>query len=234
MFRREESRTLVAAGVAAALVLAVQTSGVADVITFMRITNDAQVDVASQMWAILSSVDATHVQFEFHNLAVVPSSITDIYFDDGGANGPGLLAGITSITDHGTFYEVGASPHSLPAGHGLDPIFLADFSAQSDSSPGGTLANGVNNSTDYVDLTFALNAPNTYDDVLAARDGGALRLGLHVQGISWMGGDASDSFVSTEVVLEPSTLVVPEPSTLFLAGTCALGFLGFMRRRNIG
>jgi hypothetical protein len=225
MFRRKESRKLVAAGVAIALALTVQTSGVADVITFTRITNDAPVDVASQMWAILSSVDATHVQFEFHNLAVVPSSITDIYFDDGGMNGPSLLAGIMSIVDHGTLYEAGASPHSLPAGHGLDPIFLADFSAQSDSSPGGTLANGVNSSTDYVDLIFALNAPNTYGDVLAALDGGALRLGLHVQGISWMGDDASDSFVSTEVV--------PEPSTLLLAGTCALGFLGFIRRRSI-
>ncbi|MBN1806251.1 MAG: PEP-CTERM sorting domain-containing protein [Sedimentisphaerales bacterium] len=183
-------------------------------IPFERISNNAPSDIAGQLSAIVSSVDANHIKFEFHNSAIIASSIIDIYFDDGGPNPPGFLDSLSSIIDYGTLFGIGAEPANLPAGNNLTPDFSADFAVQSQNAPPTMITNGVDNLTDYVGLVFLLKPSITFDDVTDALDNQSLRLGLHVQAI----GTESDSFVS-----------VPEPATICLLG---LGILSLIPRKK--
>jgi hypothetical protein len=198
-----------------------------EMIYFDRITANAPTDIGSQFSAAVTSIDATHIQFEFRNSAVVAASITDIYFDDGANNPPSILSGLSAIVDHGTSFESGANPPNLPSGSNLTPSFSADFSAQSSNHPPTTITNGVDHSTDSVVLQFSLLPSITFNQVLDALSAKSLRIGLHVQGIPITGGTTSDSFVSGSIV------PVPEPSTFAILGTCVLGLLAFALRRRL-
>ena len=206
-------RSIVTACSVIAVFTAFQTKLNATVITFERITNNAPNDIAIQLSAIVTSVDANHVKFEFHNTAIIQSSIAEIYFDDGGPDAPILLDSFTEILNHNTLFESNAIPANLPAWHTLTPVFSADFAAQAQiPSP----QNGVNESTDHVGLVFKLILPNTFDEIITALENGPLRIGLHVQSIGLE--SQSDSFVS-----------VPEPATIALL---SLGALSLVRRKN--
>jgi hypothetical protein len=211
----------------AVFLMAVQGEAGADLIQFTRITSNAPDNVAVQLSADVSSVDATHVKFEFYNTAVIASSICDIYFDDGAAGPASLLDGITSIVDNGTLFGNGATPANLPAGNTLSPHFSADFSADSENQPPTLITNGVDQSTDNVALIFLLKDSKTFSDVLAGLSDGTLRVGLHVQAIG--SGDDSDSFVGRPGFGEE----VPEPGTLLLVGSGLLGALGYISRRRM-
>ncbi len=197
-------------------------------IHFDRITANGPTDIESQLTAIVSSVDETHIQFEFLNSATVASSITDIYFDDGGSAPPSILSGLSAIFDDGTSFASGANPPDLPSGNNLIPSFSADFSAQSTNQPPTTITNGVDRSTDSVILQFELLPSVTFNQALDALRAKSLRIGLHVQGIPVAGGTTSDSFVSGTVV------PVPEPSGLAMLGTSALGLFACKLRRQLG
>ncbi|MCC6123893.1 MAG: PEP-CTERM sorting domain-containing protein [Pirellulales bacterium] len=190
-------------------------------IYFDRITANAPTDVASQLWAVVSSVDAAHVQFEFHNSAAVASSITDIYFDDGGPNAPSLLGGLTAIVNSTTLFQSGANPPNLPSGSNVTPSFTGDFSAESANAPPTLITNGVDHATDSVGLQFSLLPSVTFSDVINALNANTLRVGLHVQGIPNAGGTTSDSFVS-----------VPEPSAMVLIGLGGMVLSGYWGRRR--
>jgi hypothetical protein len=199
-----------------------------EMIYFDRITVNAPTDIASQFSAAVTSIDATHIQFEFRNSAVIASSITDIYFDDGANNPPNILSGLSGIIDHSTSFESGANPPNLPSGSNLTPSFTADFSAQSTNHPPTTITNGVDHSTDSVVLKFSLLPSITFNQVLDALSAKSLRISLHVQGIPITGGTTSDSFASGSIV------PVPEPSAFAILGMSVLGFLAYaMRRRSI-
>lgn len=198
--------SIIRAVLASVILLAFQGELRATIISFTRITANAPDDVAMQLSATLSSVDESHVQFSFFNTSVIASSITDIYFDDGGLNLPGVLDSISSIVNHGTLYELGANPANLPGGNNLTPVFTANFSGQSKNQPPTIITNGINHSTDSVDFNFLLKTSKTFSNVVDGLSSGSLRVGIHVQGIPISDGTASDSFVGT----------IPEPATIVL------------------
>jgi hypothetical protein len=214
------SKVVLGALCIASITVAAQTARAASY-GFAQITANGNQLVASQL-----SVDVTgaggSATFTFYNLGAIASSITDIYFDDG------TLLGISGITDSGAgvAFASPASPGNLPGASSASPPFVTtqNFSADS-SSP--VLANGVNNSvSEWVAITFQLINGNTYNDTLAALGSGALRIGLHVQGIGTQGG--SESFVNTPGGDIPTT---PDGgSTVALLGG-ALAAVGAVGRR---
>jgi hypothetical protein len=167
------------------------------------------------------------VDFQFFNAVGADSSITDVYWDDGGDDGPNLLADLIDISSTaGVSFSQPASPSDLPGGNNADPDFVttADLSVDSDSPM--VAANGVDAAGESLTVQFALLPTFDFDDVIAALDSFALRVGLHVQSIvgdACVGGepdDCSDSYVS-----------IPIPPALLLFGTGLAG-LGFLSRRR--
>jgi len=159
-------------------------------------TNPANVATgAAQLFVRVSEgPGANQATFRFVNTGPSASSITDIYFDDGS------LLGIASITDSGAGVDFSqfASPPNLPAGHDCTPDFDVTAGFLADSNP-PTQPNGVNASTEYLDITFSLQGGQTFDDVIAELATGALRIGIHVQAF---GDGGSESFINS-----PSTAV---------------------------
>jgi hypothetical protein len=94
-------------------------------------------------------------------------------------------------------FSQGASPPDLPGGEDCVPDFdvTAGFSADSDPP---AQPNGVN-PTEWLDITFDLQSGQTFDDVVAQLNSGALRIGIHVQGFANGG---SESFIN-----DPTTAV---------------------------
>jgi len=161
-------------------------------------SNDSAANVATGAAQLFVRVSegpgANQATFRFINTGPLPSSIADVYFDDG------ALLGIASITDSGAgvAFSQFADPHNLPAGHDCTPDFdvTAGFSADSDSP---VAPNGVNASTEWLDITFNLRGGQTFDDVVAELGTGALRIGIHVQAF---GDGGSESFIN-----DPATAV---------------------------
>lgn len=197
---------------AALLVFGMVSSASAIPYYFYKITNNGNVDVASQLYVdVLAS--GAQVEFKFYNLGPTASSITDIYFDDG------TLLGIASIVNGaGVSFGTPATPPNLPGGNLASPPFVTTGSFSADSNP-PVEANGVNPG-EYVEIYFNLLAGKTYADTLAALADGSLRIGLHVQAIGTTNG--SDSYVN----------LVPEPYTLLLLGLGLVGVAGVRRFRK--
>ncbi len=155
------------------------------------------------------------VGFIFRNEGPIVSHIGDIYFDDEA----GVLDDLLRIQNPtGVSLSEGANPANLPGGGSILPTFTAGFSADADS-PSGSGKNGVDVG-ESVGIFFSLAGSSTYSDVLDALYSGALRLGLHVQGIGTSG--ESDGFVNTNVV--------PEPGFYGILSVCLIG-LALVRRR---
>jgi hypothetical protein len=197
----------------AAATLMMAGSANATSFTFARITNTNVENLAGQL-----SVDVTangaFVDFRFTNAVGTPSSIADIYFDDG------TLLGIASITDSGVgvAFTRNATPGDLPGRHLASPPFVTTAGFTADSDP-PVAPDGVNLASEWVTITFSLINNMTYADTIAALNDGSLRIGLHVQAIGTAGG--SDSYVNT----------VPDGGmTLMLLGGALVG-LGALRRR---
>jgi hypothetical protein len=201
---------IIRAGFVSVILLAFAAHLQANFIPFTRITANAPDNLAVQFSATISSVDASHVQFSFFNTSAIASSITDIYFDDGGVNMPSILDNVSSIANHNTSYELGAQPANLPGGNSLTPAFTADFSGRSKNQPPTIITNGVNNLTDSVDFIFLLKTSKTFSDVVDGLNSGLLRIGLRVQGIPILDGTTSDSFINS------GSSSVPEPATIIL------------------
>jgi hypothetical protein len=154
-------------------------------------TNPANVATgAAQLFVRVSEgPGANEVTFRFINTGPLPSSITDVYFDDGS------LLGIASITDSGAGVDFSqfASPPNLPAGNDCTPAFDVTAGFLADSNP-PTQPNGVNTPTEYLDIMFSFQGGQTFDDVIAELSTGALRIGIHVQAF---GDGGSESFINS-------------------------------------
>jgi hypothetical protein len=191
----------------------------AEIYSFTNITNNSPIDVSGQLQVEVTAVGASQVKFHFTNNVGLASSITDVYFDDG------TLLGIASVSGStGVSFAQFAAPSDLPGGNDLSPDFntTAGFSADSNAP---VSHNGVNASSEWLDVIFNLKTGKDFQsviDALAMSPGieGSLRIGLRIQALS--DGD-SDSYVNNGGV-------VPIPGAALL-GLVGLGAVGATRRR---
>ncbi|KPK75542.1 MAG: hypothetical protein AMJ79_10985 [Phycisphaerae bacterium SM23_30] len=182
---------------------------------FYNITNNNAADAGIGEYLFVDVTDPEgeeeQVLFTFRNESPVPSSICDVYFDDG------ALFGIASIDndDPGVSFTQLANPGDLPGGNNIDPPFVTTegFSADSDSP---VQAMGVNPG-ETLGILFVLQDGSVFQDVVNDLYSEALRIGIHVQGFD---GGGSESFVN-----------VPAPGALMLGGI-GIGLLGLWRRRQ--
>jgi hypothetical protein len=154
------------------------------------------------------------VDFTFTRSGTDAANLSEVYFDDG------TLLGLSSVASSAevVFSGGSASPGDLPGGNSIDPVFevTAGFLAEA-SNPAAQ--KGVNDSDDWLTITFELINGFTVADTIAAM-GTDLRIGIHVTAFASGG--------SESLVAPPS---VPIPAAGWLLGS-ALGLLGWMRRRS--
>ena len=207
-------------GVGCVLVALASTAASGTQVTygFGNITNNGGVggNYNSQLSVTVSDdgLPANQVEFIFENDVGLESSITDVYFDDGTLLS---LAGISSSA--GVSFAPNASPPNLPGGNTLTNPFQATFSA--DSVP-PTTENGVNASNEFLTVRFNLVAGQTFNDVIAALNSEALRVGIHVQA---QANGQSNSYVT----------FIPLPAGVWAGAAGLAGVLGlsWLRRRSL-
>jgi len=210
---------------ASGLVLSSAATAASIDLGFTRVEpHDASVNPASQLKVSVSDVSGQpgQVTFKFTNTAVIYSSITEIYFDSRGSSPLSSL--FSSIAQSGASFDGGgASPGSLPGGNNVGFVTKSSFSA--DAGSGGP-SQGIDTSSDWVQLKFSLASGKTFADVVSAINAGDLRMGLHVKaiGASFFSSGDSDSFVNT-------VTAVPLPPAAML-GAGLMGALVVRRVRN--
>ena len=180
--------------------------------SFANITGEAE-DLSGQLRVDVTSAGAGSVMFTFFNNIGIPSSLTDIYFDDGT-----LLAQGTITSSPGANFSFLATPNDLPGGNTVGFQTTQPWSLDSDRP---VMANGINLSSEWVAVTFSLLPNLTFLDTIAALNDGSLRIGLHVQGIGADGG--GDSYVNVSAVPDGGM-------TMSLLGL-ALAGIGLVARR---
>ena len=186
---------------------------------FHAITANSVADVAiaeSQLFMEVTDAGSDQVLFTFLNTAGgLPSSITDVYFDDGALLGIALI----DNSDPGVLFSQNASPGNLPGGNTVVPPFIATDGFTADSDPPAQ-PNGVNPGESLgilFDLQVVQGTPLTFSDVLTDLGNGALRVGIHVQGFEDGGSE--------------SLIHVPAPSAALL-GLMGVGLIGCVRKRS--
>jgi hypothetical protein len=207
-------------------------SPAAVVLDFYRITNNAALIPAGQLYAVvtdLSDINGPKVQFEFFNQADpggLASTVTDIFVDNSS-----VLASLYAVIDIDTvdfdvdFKAVNAGPPTMPGANLAVPAFVGDPTLGAEAVHGGAggangIAAGIDENHDSVQLRYTLTSGKVFADVVNDLTNGSLRFGLHIQAI---GGVTSDGYVSQYTP-------VPEPTTAlvgFLLVACML-----RRRRN--
>ncbi len=183
----------------------------ATLIQFVRLSNNSPSDLAAQLKVDVTDPGSDQVDFTFYNEVGTPSSITDVYFDDG------TLLGIATIfSSSGVSFSQGASPMDLPGGGNASPPFQVTQGFSADSDPPAS-SNGVNSAVEWLTVRFNLINAKTVADTLSALADGSLRIGIHVQSIAPSGD--SDSYIT------------PEPSGALLT-LLGVSMGGWRRRRS--
>ncbi|MEG3955309.1 PEP-CTERM sorting domain-containing protein [Microcoleus sp. herbarium2] len=142
--------------------------------------------------------------FNSGNAAAPNMFISKVFFDDNGfLSAPSLFG--TNIGE--VSFSGGPSNDQLPQGGNN---FTTDYAFS--RNPGGGNAGGIQGAE-----SFPVSFRGNYNNIIAALDSGALRLGLHVQGLP---NGQSDSYISTG---SDNTQETPEPLTMLAAGA-AVGF----------
>jgi hypothetical protein len=154
-------------------------------------------NLTTQISAEVTDAGGTSVDFTFRNVGVIPSFISDIYFD----TLPGYFSSFSVQTaSAGVSFRAPSAGGNLPRGNSLTPTFDEDW--QVHNSPGS--ANGINPGESLV-----LRAGGqTFDVVLASLQSSALRVGLHIQGIG--ASSVSDAYLNDA---PGAGQAIPEPST---------------------
>jgi hypothetical protein len=178
------------------------------------IQNQMFVDIDAYTDSVTTGND---VSFKFYNVGPLGSSITDIHFDDG------TLLGISKLLEGlGVDFGIGANPSNLPGGENATPPFqtTAGFFATDSEEPPSHY--GVNPG-EYLFVYFELKNSYQLADVINDLTTGALRIGIHVQGIT--GKDGKD--YSASLINNP----VPEPATMIISALTLIGAGGVVRRK---
>ena len=198
---------------------------------FAAVTNNSGVADAlvSQLFVDVSNGDGV-AKFRFRNEGPIDSYIADIYFVNGALLGADSILdkdsadpfGLDPTLGHlGVDFDTPASPAQLP-GAPADFVATNSYTSADPASSNLGVDDGV---AEWVQINFELQPGQELVDILDAMSltdpSNALRIGLHVQGISGF----SDSFIN---VTSSDANSVPEPATLALLG---LGF-GFLRRKS--
>jgi len=139
--------------------------------------------------------------FNSGNAAAPNMFISKVFFDDNGYLSAPSLYG-TNVGE--VSFSGGASNDQLPQG-GND--FTTDYAFS--RNPGGGNVGGIQGAE-----SFPVSFRGDFINIIAALNSGALRVGLHVQGLP---NGQSDSYIST------NTQDTPEPLTMLAAGA-AVGF----------
>ncbi|TWT45817.1 hypothetical protein RAS1_22500 [Phycisphaerae bacterium RAS1] len=210
---------------AAAGIAVFAASASADVtFQFQRFTNNANVDVASQLSMTVSQVDSNTVRFTFNNTAAVQSTIKSVHFDelDSAADLISFSSSSHTTTSGGStasFFKNG-SPASLPDGSAIS--FNTELSHTANTP---TTSRGLNELADSLRVTLDLVSGRTFSDVLDYLNDGSLRLGLYVTNIPHSYNKTkADSFVNL-----PSTTTVPAPAAVALGAIGAAMAAAFRR-----
>lgn len=229
---RTTKRHIIFLSLVLVFVVILSTEARAVMFGFESITNNNLADAAAgetQLSVDVTDPEGNQVLFTFYNTAVVVSSLTDIYIDDGA-----LLLDI-SILDgtSGVSFTGPASPPNLPGGGSIVPNFVTSTGLSADSdSP--VFANGVNASGEYLTVLFNLQSDVTFANVIGAINVGfdpdtyygggdydgwiepSLRIGVRLQGFD---SEGSEGFIAT-----------PVPGAVLL-GLLGLGVAGVKLRK---
>lgn len=194
---------------------------------FHRVSSNSAEDLGRQLGMLITEQPGGAL-FTFSNRLGVPSSITDIYFDDAQS---ALFSSIAYHADSGAgvSFDSQAAPANLPGGNLIG--FLADYSgdANAQSIEGGVatkgvMKNGVNSADEWVSFLGLWANAGSFEGLIAAFADGHFRVGLHVQAIGLAG--RSDSYIS-----QPSP--VPLPAAAWLFASALLGFVVVASRRKV-
>ncbi len=189
----------------------------AELFTFYAITSNdasgyAQFVGESQLYMDVTLLGMGQISLVFTNAGPEDSVVSRIYFDFV----PELSLKLVAIND-GNGVEFRVTPvnsGNLPAGQGMDNMFISDLGiASQNPSP----RNGIN---PYDSVELIMSYDDSYD-FLGSLGNENLRVGLHVQSFT---GGYSESFVS----------VVPEPTTLPLLfiGSLSLRWLRIKKSKR--
>ena len=186
--------------------------------SFVRITQNGSVDVASQLKMTVNDNGGDSVRFIINNNGPLASTIFSVFFDDGTILGSTMgIDDSDSVVD----FEQEFTPSDLPGGSTINPPFVTSENFQVIKS------NAANNGIDpgeWLGITFTLLPGKIYSGVLEDLSNGTLRVGLHV-GRLYPDGEKSDSFVNNGVILTPA------PGAMVL-GSIGVGLVGWLRRRR--
>jgi len=186
------NRIIPSVAASAALLACINTQ--AESFGFSQLSNNAGVDISAQLNVDVADVGG-EVCFTFSNIGPISSVISEIYFDDapaGPGNDAGYLGVMTSIGAGWSTYS--GSPSDLPGGNTADPAFTTagspiQYATANNPSP----KNGIDLG-ESLDICFTYKNGGDINDVIADLISGALRIGLHIQGIGTSG--QSDAYIT--------------------------------------
>lgn len=201
--------------VASVAALSALSAAPASAFTFGNIVGgDAVGDAYKDSFSFDVTGDASSVFFKIANSGNAAAStmfISKVFFDDNGyLSAPSANVGNTGEVA----FTGGASGDQLPQG---GSGFTTDYAFSSNNGAGNKW--GVQGG-EALGLSFSGN----YNNVVAALNSGALKLGLHVQALP---NGASDSFLSSSANTENT----PEPLTMLAAGA-AVGFGAMFKKQR--
>jgi hypothetical protein len=146
------------------------------------------------------------IDLAFHNQSLIDSSMARIYFDDDAD----VLADLLEIDGLAMAFTSFPSPHNVPGGHSIDPIFEADTAISIGADPAPP-KNGINPGQ-WTTVTFQLPDGITITHVAAALNDSSLRIATHVIALP----DGSSASAINIPIPQPATVGILAFGTLFL------------------
>lgn len=180
--------------------------------------------IVSQFSFDVTETNDDEVLFKFSNTGDVESFIRQIYFDDQNSVLSNLaFEGFPDTSSGVAFTNIRENQLNFAQGNNVS--FDSSFGIKADKPGSGK--DGID-ANEFLSVSFSAD----YESVLSNLGSGALRVGIHVQGIETANFN-SDSFISS-MEFEPPAPVerVPEPSITLALGSLGIGLWGYRRRQK--